>query len=75
MLACPPAWLGCEPTLQVPAEESALEAEHQHALLAAQRAFDDIAIVSASCCLSTVLGLSCLGTVTQWSALSPCLLG
>lgn len=31
---------------QVPAEESVLEAEHQHALLAAQRAFDDIAIVS-----------------------------
>lgn len=33
---------------QVPAEESALEAEHQHALLAAQRAFDDIAIVSSA---------------------------
>ena len=28
----------------VPAEESALEAEHQHALLAAQRVFDEIAI-------------------------------
>jgi hypothetical protein len=28
----------------VPAEESALEAEHQHALMAAQKAFDEIAI-------------------------------
>lgn len=31
----------------VPAEESALDAEHQHALLAAQAAFDDIAIGDA----------------------------
>lgn len=28
----------------VPAEEAALEAEHQHALLAAQRAFDEVAV-------------------------------
>ena len=28
----------------MPAEEAALEAEHQHALLAAQKAFDEIAI-------------------------------
>lgn len=61
MLACPPALLGCEPTLQVPAEESALEAEHQHALLAAQRAFDDIAIVSAVCWRLTLVRSTLLG--------------
>lgn len=31
-------------TEEVPAEEAALDAEHQHALLAAQAAFDEIAI-------------------------------
>lgn len=31
----------------VPAEESALDAEHQHALLTAQAAFDEIAIGDA----------------------------